>query len=100
MRFIKAESRKRPTKNFPVVVLVRDKWDDFNLKTMFHATYWRDETESVELGNVKILQKGQTSGYTPIPDRFTQLSEDFCSLGQNLEFSETLYSLPRNLYEP
>jgi predicted ATPase len=99
MRFIKVNSKKRPTKDFPVVVLLQDNWDDFGLKTTFHATYWRDSTESVELGNVKILRKGQTSGYTPIPDRFSDLPEDFCSLGQNLEFYETVYRLRRSVYE-
>jgi hypothetical protein len=33
MRFIKVNSKKRPTKDFPVVVLLQDNWDDFGLKT-------------------------------------------------------------------
>lgn len=99
MRFIVVSSPKRPTKNFPVAVLVPDSWDDFGFKTMFQVTYWRDKSESTDLGTVKILKRGQKQGHTKIPDRFSELAEDYCSLGQNLEYYETIRKLPRREHE-
>jgi hypothetical protein len=100
MRFRVIEDvSKRPT-NFPVLLLRRDTWDDFGFKTLFHAKYWRNETDAIDLGTVKILQRGQEHGYTKIPDRFAELSEEFCSLGQDLEYYQKIRALPRKEYEP
>jgi len=98
MRFYVVESEKRP-KSTPGVVLLRDSWDDYGLKTSFKATFWDSDGSNLDLGIVKILQKGQ-SGFTRIPERFEQLTEDFCSLGQNLEYYEALRRLGRRKYEP
>jgi len=100
MRFIVTESAKRPTKKFPAVVLLRDTWDDFGFKTSFHAKYWRSGSDVVDLGTVKILQRGQERGYPQIPDRFPELSEEFCSLGQDLEYYQKIHGLSRKEYEP
>jgi predicted ATPase len=101
MRFRVVENLlKGPTQNFPVVLLCRDTWDDFGFKTLFQAKYWRSEHESIDLGPVKILKRGQENDYTQIPDRFPELSEEFCSLGQNLEYYRKIRSLPRKEYEP
>jgi ABC-type cobalamin/Fe3+-siderophores transport system ATPase subunit len=99
MRFVVLSSPKPPTKNFPVVILAPDSWDDYGLKTMFRVTYWVAAAESTELGSVKILNRGQKHGRTQIPDRFTELREDYCSLGQNLEYYETIRKLPKKEYE-
>jgi ABC-type cobalamin/Fe3+-siderophores transport system ATPase subunit len=101
MRFRFTQDKdKYPKKNFPVLYLYRDTWDDYGFKTLFHAKYWRNETEPVDLGTVKILQRGQDSGYTQVPDRFQELSEDFCSLGQDLEYYEKIHSFSRSEYQP
>jgi len=101
MRFrVVEDASKRPTKNFPVLVLRRDTWDDFGFKTLFHAKYWQSETESIDLGTVKILQRGQVGGYTQIPDRFEELSEEFCSLGQDVENYQKIHGLSRKEYKP
>lgn len=101
MRFrVLEDASKRPAKNFPVLDLRKDTWDDFGFKTLFHAKYWRAETDVIDLGTVKILQLGQENGYTKIPGRFHELSEEFCSLGQDVEYYQKLRSLPRKEHEP
>ena len=101
MRFsVTEDASKRPKKNFPVLVLLRDTWDDFGFKTLFHAKYWRSENEPIDLGTVKILQLGQEKGYTLIPERFPELSHEFCSLGQDVEYYQKIRGLPRKEYEP
>ncbi|MEV0538241.1 AAA family ATPase [Nocardia salmonicida] len=74
-------------------VLRVDNWDDFTYKTMYDVTIWVNG-DSTELGAVKILEFGQRGGRPQIPDRFTQLGEEFCSLGQDIEYYEKLMKIP------
>ncbi|MGK7755153.1 ATP-dependent nuclease [Roseovarius sp. C03] len=76
------------------VFLVRDNWDDYGFKTSFHLVYFDGEGERYDAGLVKILQSGQRSGYTSMPDTFTALSSDYASLGQDQNYYETLLELP------
>jgi predicted ATPase len=76
----------------PMVVLIRDNWNDYGFLTTFHATIVA-ESGALELGSVKILHLNQESGATPIGSSFTQLSEEYCSLGQAMSYYETLKSL-------
>ncbi|OZD86511.1 hypothetical protein CH260_24035 [Rhodococcus sp. 05-2256-B2] len=55
-----------------------------------------DEVE-LELGNVKILRRSQTEGRPGIEDQFSELGPDFCSIGQSIEYYETLMQLPDDL---
>jgi energy-coupling factor transporter ATP-binding protein EcfA2 len=90
----------RISSRLPVVVLRRDIWDDFGFKTMFDAHLYLAEREaSIELGPVKIMKMGQTSGATEIEGKFNQLDESYCSLGQAFSYYETLQRIPREVRE-
>lgn len=97
MDFSVAEtSRGEPTPS-TTVVLQRDRWDDFGFKTQYHLYYFGSEFNGF-IGNVKILQKGQLetdSGILPTGP-LQPLPDDFCSLGQSLDYYERLAELPRS----
>jgi predicted ATPase len=79
---------------FPCVTLRFVKWDDFGYRTSFFAHLWENETDSIELGSVKILQKdkkGAILARTSLPRKFTSLARDYyCSLGQERKYYEEL----------
>ncbi|MBR0960843.1 ATP-dependent nuclease [Bradyrhizobium japonicum] len=76
------------------VFLERDNWDDYTFKTLFHATYSTQSGELVKLGQIKIMKRGMTTGPVEIPLAFENLGTDYCSLGQDQSFYETIHSLP------
>jgi hypothetical protein len=80
----------------PLVALVENNWDDYGYQTTFAAIVVA-ESGSVDLGSVKILRVNQHLGPTPIERKFTQLSEDYCSLGQTQSYYELLKSLGDNI---
>lgn len=103
MRFVvKFRSGDSPTtKRYPHAVLVQDNWDDYGYKTTFHVTLHLSADESLDLGNIKIIQANRTSGPTEMPRRpFKQLSVDHGSLGADLDYYETVYKLGREVFEP
>lgn len=76
------------------VFLERDNWDDYTFKTLFHATYSTQSGELVKLGQIKIMKRGMTAGSVEIASTFDRLSSNYCSLGQDQSFYETIHSLP------
>ena len=99
---VKPRKGPRPeTNQFPYVLLVQDDWDDFGYKTTFYATLHLSLNEQLELGNIKILKKGQLKGLTEMPQGpFVELGENYCSLGENLEYYETLFKQGSTIYKP
>jgi hypothetical protein len=92
--------RLKPTR-FPTALLLRDRWDDFGFKTNCVLTLYLSKDEIVQLGDVKIIQKGQSHGYTPLPDQpFSALGDEYCSLGQAFSYYESLNRLGRAVYGP
>ncbi|MET7140091.1 AAA family ATPase [Xanthomonas sp. PPL139] len=103
MRFVvKFRSGNSPTTNrFPHAVLVQDNWDDYGYKTTFHVTLHVSADESYDLGSIKIIEAGRTSGYTEMPKRpFQKLPAGHASLGADLDYYETVYKLGRDVFEP
>jgi len=87
--------------NYPYVKLVRDNWDDYGYKTTYYATLYLSQGETVDLGDVKIIREGQTSGPTPIPAKpFDRLGPAFCSLGSGLDYYKKLLELGLGVYRP
>jgi predicted ATPase len=89
------------TNRYPHAVLVQDNWDDYGYKTTFHVTLHVSPDESHDLGSIKIIEAGRTSGYTEMPKHpFDALPAGHASLGADLEYYETLYKLGRDVFEP
>lgn len=95
-----ANNHKQPDK-FPSIVLAFNSgWDDFGVCTWFNMFYYDVDAMSHHVGVVKIihtsyytqeqLQKGYYRVAEHVDDSFTQLSGDYCSLGQSEEYYFTL----------
>ena len=89
------------TEQFPNVLLVQDNWDDYGYRTTFNATLHASPEDEVDLGVVKILNRTQKGGYTPLPDEpFQTLGSEYCSLGGTLDYYEELFKRGRQIYQP
>ena len=72
----------------PALVLVKDSWDDYSHKLSFDLYYFDEVCWSERVGSVKILHKHDAE--TELPSRFSQLPDDFISLGQKLAYYSRL----------
>ena len=101
MRFF-VKNYREPTPSsgeYPFVVLNNDNWDDYGFKTMFHPVIHANPDWTVDLPQVKILKRGQGHGRTSIPEVFDTLGSDYCSLGQELAYYESLLTLDDEVKE-
>jgi len=76
--------------------LIRDNWDDYSFKTSLELVWFNREGERIDVGGVKITSKGLKQGYVDLPEEFERLGAEFCSLGQDENYYETLANLPGN----
>jgi predicted ATPase len=83
---------------FPALALVTDNWNDFGYFTLYNLVIFSTRFEEEEIGHVKILERD--SDNTTLPDIFEQLQEQFCSLGQSIEYYENIKKhFPNNFTE-
>lgn len=64
---------------YPAIVLYKDSWNDYYYETSYHVRFFNSATESEKIGFMKILHKEQK--ITSLPKKFSELTEDYCSLG-------------------
>lgn len=96
--FVVDKSRRGEPPRLGRLVLQQDAWDDFGFKTQYHLFYFGTEFEGF-VGDVKILRRGQIKtldSALPIGN-WAPLDDQFCSLGQSLDYYERLASLPENV---
>ncbi|WP_316233396.1 AAA family ATPase [Bradyrhizobium sp. SZCCHNPS2010] len=96
--FVAEKSRREGPPRLGQLVLQQDAWDDFGFKTQYHVFYFGPEFDGF-VGNVKILRRGQKEtleSLLPV-GRGAPLDDQFCSLGQSLDYYERLASLPENV---
>lgn len=72
--------------------LVPNSWDDFGIKSTFNLSY-HDKGSSIVIGQLKIIHKSENDTKNFIPPNFLELPEEFCSLGQHIEYYHTLFNL-------
>jgi predicted ATPase len=86
---------------FPLAVLTWNNWDDYGYKTTFNSTLWLSSSKSIDLGTIKILRFDQQSGPTSMPPQPVQeLGPEYCSVGGDLKYYETLFNLGPAIYGP
>ncbi|MDR6202187.1 energy-coupling factor transporter ATP-binding protein EcfA2 [Paraburkholderia graminis] len=77
--------------------LTQDRWDDYGFKTQYHLSYIDSSSRMNHIGNVKILQTNQPTSVSSVLNQpFETLSEDFCSLGQSLDYYQRLAEMPED----
>jgi energy-coupling factor transporter ATP-binding protein EcfA2 len=79
-------------------ILRRDNWNDFSFQTQYQL-YVTEGTDTTLVGDVKILKRGQSAadGHQLSDGVFEKLDENFCSIGQSLDYYERLASLDHDL---
>ena len=84
-----------------VVQLSPGDWDDYSFKTSFGVSFTNDRGERFDLGTVKIGYKGQVKGWTKerLPAAFPALSDEWFSLGQDVDYYEKAAQLPVDVRE-
>lgn len=67
-------------------------WDDYSFKTLFYLTVYDAHGVEHDIGNVKIGYVNQPHGWTEksLSEHFEFLSEEYFSLGQDVEYYENL----------
>ena len=76
----------KKTVQYPCFTLSSDNWDDYGRRTTFNLTYWAEDKQYQCIGTVKIMTTEHLTTKNVIPTEFTELSNNFCSLGQNEEY--------------
>ncbi|MDQ3820318.1 MAG: hypothetical protein M3362_21910, partial [Acidobacteriota bacterium] len=79
------------------VLLSKEKLDDHGYKTTYTFSYFEKIGEPRFSHKIKILQKGRKN--TTLPKAFNRLGPSFCSLGQDLNFYQSLIKLEESLYK-
>ena len=74
------------------VVTFNDEWNDYSYKTWFRI-YYKNEESINEIGRVKIMKRGELNTKDTLPQQFTYLGNDYCSLGYELEYYSNMYKL-------
>ena len=83
-----------PDNRVNICYLRRDNWDDFGFCTSFQVYFVDKNGEKKELGSISIASKGLSSGFVKLPEpSFTQLPDNYCSLGHGQGYYEELMGL-------
>lgn len=82
--FYSAEEFKKDYHLYPCFVFTKDKWDDYGLKTQYNIVYHSSEKKFADIGAAKFYNKAENNG--DLPETFTSLDKNFCSLGQSNSF--------------
>ncbi|MCR8659175.1 ATP-binding protein [Paenibacillus endoradicis] len=95
MIFYKSETYHAPfDAEYPCVVLTVDTWDDwYRYETLFSLNYHESKNKHEHIGRVKIYKIDTLITRNVMDETFNQLDEDYCSLGQDLEYYEKLAKL-------
>lgn len=77
----------------PFFLLEYDTWDDYSRKTSFDLIYYKEHRKPNKIGYVKIMHESEFKVLNVIDNIFEELSEEFCSLGQDMDYYTNLYDL-------
>ncbi|TNF01145.1 MAG: ATP-binding cassette domain-containing protein [Bacteroidetes bacterium] len=85
-------------------ILIRDRWNDHGFQTQYELYISKkhsSDDEAIDAGVVKILRKGQTdsSGLQVGVGVIEGLGDDFCSLGQSLDYYKRLSNIEESIKE-
>ncbi len=78
---------------YPCIVLTQTSWNDNGYYTSFSSFYYKDIDTRTGFGQVKILMEDKK--HTQLPKTFSQLSDNFISLGQSSQYYDAIrHELP------
>lgn len=98
--FYEYKSSHKSPEIFPCFVLVNHSgWNDFGNKSSYYLFYYKDISDCTNIGIVKIIHQESENTPTVLNDSFSLLNENFCSLGQEYSYYESIKSLFEKTYE-
>ena len=68
------------------------RWDDYDYRT-WYCLYYKEGTSLTPIGTLKIMFAGENKTEKKIPQRFTKLDNQFCSLGCDVSYYKKMYHL-------
>jgi hypothetical protein len=77
-------------KTYPSLYLSAGNWDDFHNRTSFFLSYYYEEGKEERLGPVKIMRIDTPRTAEVLPEIFLSLDENYCSLGQEIEYYDNI----------
>ena len=82
----------------PSFMLLSNTWDDYGVKTRYGLNYYDENKKCTHIGYVKIIRNTYPNPNVLITrnvlnTHFTDIGDDFCSLGQETCYYDTLKSL-------
>lgn len=83
----------------PCFALESNTWDDYSYKTTFHLYYINESRTYIEIGGIKIMHSTSKRTLDVIPDNFTELDDEYCSLGEDINYYEKFKKLFPSNYE-
>jgi ABC-type multidrug transport system ATPase subunit len=82
---------------YPCFSLVYDNWNDYGIVTGIGLYYHPSANQQIDIGWVKVMARKTGKTWDVLPDRFSTLTAEFCSLGQSEEYYLDLKRhLPKN----
>lgn len=83
---------------YPCIIIENNGWDDWGYKTLFQLYYCDSNYyQSVYLGDVKLLcSRGDTTA-NEVEDEFECLDDEFCSLGQSIDYYRNINKLEKEV---
>lgn len=84
---------------YPSLDLHEFRWDDFGFKTRYKLYYCESSEIKYLIGVVKIMKKGEGITYGRLPDSFSSLSDEYCSLGQDMAYYRNIKKYLGNKYK-
>lgn len=79
-------SQSKSEKTYPHFFLQYDNWDDYHHRTTFVLFYKESKFNSTKIGGLKIMKRDSRITIDVLPDSFTALPDEFCSLGQEMGY--------------
>jgi len=79
-----------------------DRWDDYTFKTQFFLSFFDSKGTCHKIGSVKIGFKNQpekSSTYEKMPGSFLTLSDDYFSVGQDVDYYENIFKLDSDVQQ-
>lgn len=92
--FFDRKSSHQTPKEFPSFVLVlNDRWNDFDIISEYEMFFYQSANDFNIIGRLKIIHNKDIITPNIIPPTFTQLTDTFCSLGQEYKYYENIKNL-------
>jgi len=75
---------------FPCFLLEYNNWDDYSHKTSMSLYYLKSLRQRSNIGSIKLMKKDELITWDILEDKFYNLSNEYCSLGQTRDYYKTL----------